>query len=105
MDDAKYISDAQQRLLAVILTLAGQEMAGLLPGQIAKQAECSPSQVTRDLSNLKHAGWAEEVPGQPGRWRLGPTIVSVAVRHTAGIDRARRRLDEITRRYGSEAAA
>lgn len=104
MDDAKYISDAQQRLLAVISTMAGNEMTGLLPGQIAKQAECTPSQVTRDLANLKHAGWAEEVPGQPGRWRLGPTIVAIAVRHAAGLDRARRRLDEVARRYGGEAA-
>jgi len=105
MSEDKYISDAQQRLLAVIRTLGGHEMDGLLPGQVAKMAECSPSQVTRDLSNLKKAGWAEEVPGQPGRWRLGPTVVSLAMRHMSGMDRARRRLDETARRYGSEATA
>lgn len=102
MDD-KYISDAQQRLLAVIRTLAGHEFDGLAPGQVAKMAECSPSQVTRDLANLRHAGWAEQVPGQPGRWRLGPTPVSIAMRHMTGLERTRARLDETRNRFAREA--
>lgn len=104
MSDDKYTSDSQQRLLSVILTLGGHEMDGLLPGQVATLAPCSPSQVTRDLANLKKAGWAEEVPGQAGRWRLGPTVVSLAMRHMSGMDRARTRLEETARRYGRDAA-
>lgn len=103
-DEDKYISDAQQRLLRVIAQMGGHEMDGLLPGQVAKLADCAPSQVTRDLANLKHAGWAEQVPGQPGRWRLGPTVVSLAMRHMTGMDRARTRLDETTRRFGKDTA-
>lgn len=102
-DEVKYISDAQQRLISVIQCLGGHEMDGLLPGQIAKHAQCSPSQVTRDLANLRHAGWAEQLPGQPGRWRLGPNVVSMAMRHMSGMDRARRRLDETSQRYATAA--
>ena len=96
--DDKYISDQQQRILALILTLAGNEIDGLAPGEIAKLNACSPSQVTRDLANLKHVGWAEQLPAT-GRWRLGPEIVQIAMRHMTALDRAQRRLDETTNRF------
>lgn len=95
-----YISEHQQRILALIRTLAGQELAGLAPGEIAKLQNCTPSQVTRDLANLKHIGWAEEVPAVANRWRLGPQIVQIALRYSAGIDRAQSRVDEIASRFG-----
>jgi len=100
MDHDKYISGMQQRLLSVIRTLGGHEVDGLLPSQIASRAACSASQVTRDLANLRKAGWAEELPGAPGRWRLGPSAVALAMRHMTGMDRARQRLDETARRFG-----
>lgn len=103
MSDDKYISDAQQRLLAVIRTMAGHEVDGLAPGQIAKMAECAPSQVTRDLANLKHAGWAEKLPGTE-RWRLGPTPVQIGLRHMGALERAKARLAETTQRYSRELA-
>lgn len=96
----KYISEAQQRILGLIQTLAGREIEGLTPGEIAKANNCSPSQVTRDLANLRHFGWAEQI--QPtGRWRLGPDIVRIAARHMAALDRAERRVSEIRSRFGS----
>ncbi len=97
-EDAKYISEHQQRVLQLIRTLAGNEMEGLAPSEIAKLNACSPSQVTRDLANLKHIGWAEQLPAT-GRWRLGPEIVQISLRHMTALDRARRRLDETTNRY------
>lgn len=96
----KYISEAQQRILGLVVTLAGHEIEGLAPGDIAKVNRCSPSQVTRDLANLKHFGWAEQLPAT-GRWRLGPDIVRVATRHMTALDRAERRLAEIKSRFGS----
>lgn len=99
--DSKYISDAQQRILGLILVLAGHEIDGLANGQIAEANKCSPSQVTRDLANLAHMGWAEQIPGT-GRWRLGPEIVQVSLRHMAALDRATRRLDEIRGRFSRE---
>jgi DNA-binding IclR family transcriptional regulator len=99
----KYISEAQQRILGLVVTLAGHEIEGLAPGDIAKFQSCSPSQVTRDLANLKHFGWAEQIQAT-GRWRLGPDIVRVATRHMTALDRAERRLAEIKSRFGSAEA-
>lgn len=97
-DDTRYISEQQQRLLRVIRALAGREVDGLAPGELAKLAECSASQVTRDLANLKHIGWAEQLT-HTGRWRLGPEIVQLSMRHLAALDRARTRLAEVQNRF------
>lgn len=94
----KYVSDQQQRGFQLIRTLAGHEIDGLAPSEIAKLNECSPSQVTRDLANLRHLGWAEQIT-TTGRWRLGPEIVQIAMRHMAALDRARNRLAEVTNRF------
>ena len=40
MTEAKYISEQQQRLLQVIRTLAGNEIEGLAPGDLAKLIPC-----------------------------------------------------------------
>lgn len=98
MSEAKYISDAQQRILQLLRCLAGNEIEGLAPGDVAKLNQCSPSQVTRDLANLKHAGMAEQLPAT-GRWRLGPDVVQIALRHMTALDRAQTRLDEIKNRF------
>lgn len=100
MSDDKYVSENQQRLLRLIQLLAGHELEGLAPGEIAKQNDCQPTQVTRDLANLKHFGWAEQIAAT-GRWRLGPDIVRIASRHMALLDKAERRLDELKSRFGS----
>lgn len=98
MSEDKYISDGQQRLMQVILTLAGHEVDGLAPGDIAKLVPCAPSQVTRDLANLKHGGYAEQI-SPTNRWRLGPRLVQIATRHMTAIDRARSKLAEVSNRY------
>lgn len=98
MADDKYISDSQQRILGLLLTLAGNEIDGLAPGQLAALNDCSPSQVTRDLANLRHAGWAEQIT-TTGRWRLGPQVVQIATRHMTALERAKTRLEEVQSRY------
>ena len=98
MADDKYISDSQQRILGLMLALAGNEIDGLAPGQLATLNDCSPSQVTRDLANLKHAGWAEQIT-TTGRWRLGPQVVQIATRHMTALERAKTRLEEVQSRY------
>lgn len=97
-DTEKYLVKPQQRLLSLIRVLAGNEIEGLSPTEIAKLQECNPSVVTSDLANLKHFGWAEQI-ATTGRWRLGPEIVQIATRHLTAIDRAQRRLDETANRY------
>ena len=98
MSDEKYICQPQQRLMELIRALAGHEIDGMAPGEIAKLNACAPAQVTRDLANLRAFGWAEQI-ANTGRWRLGPQIVQLAMRHMAALDRAQRRLADTTNRY------
>lgn len=98
MSTTTYLNDGQQRLLALIRVLAGNEVHGLAPGEIAKAQSCSPSLVTRDLANLKEAGFAEQIV-ETGRWRLGPALVQVALAHTREIEKAERKLAETRQRF------
>lgn len=96
-DTARYVSDQQQRLLRLILFLAGNELNGVRPLQIAKGLGVSASHVTRDMANLRHFGWLEDVPGAVGCVRLSPAIVQIAMRHMTGVERARSRLADLDR--------
>jgi DNA-binding IclR family transcriptional regulator len=98
VSEAQYLNSSQQRILGLLRCLAGNEMEGLAPGDIAKLNSCSASHVTRDLANLHHAGLAEQLPNT-GRWRLGPQIVQIAMRHMTALDRAQSRLDETKNRF------
>lgn len=83
-----YISDNVQRALTVLKILAGNELMGITPGDIAKAGHISPSNVTRALHNLKHHGLAELHPMINGRWRLSPSyLTSVANHLSREIDR------------------
>lgn len=93
-----YTHDGQQRILKLVLLLAGNEITGLAPADIARQQACSASMVTRDLDNLRSAGWAEQVP-ETQRWRLAPQVVQIAVKHMTALERASARLSETTQRY------
>lgn len=93
-----YIHDGQQRLLRLITALAGHEITGIAPSDLARETNTTASTITRDLANLKEAGYAELVP-ETGRWRLSPHIVQISMRHMVVLDRARERLEEIRRRF------
>lgn len=93
-----YINAAQQRLLKAVLLLAGNELNGLAPSDLAKALDTNPSNVTRDLANLKEAGLAEQIV-ETGRWRLGPKVVQIAVDFFTNLERSQSRVDEIRQRY------
>lgn len=82
--------------------LAGHEVEGLRPGQIAKALDLGPATVTRDLRALKEVGVVEQVPGMEDRWRLGPMVVQIALAHMQGIERASNRVSETKQRYSRE---
>jgi DNA-binding IclR family transcriptional regulator len=98
MSGTDYTNDAQQRILKLLMLLAGHELLGLSPSRIATELQASPSQVTRDLQNLKTAGFAELVQ-DTGGWRLAPRVVEISVRHGVAMGRAQQKLTEITNRY------
>ena len=98
MSHDKYTCEPQQRILRLLQILAGQEVHGLTPSDIAKAQDCTLSVVTRDLANLRQAGMGEQVP-ETNRWRLAPAIVQIALKHSVGLDRAQNTLDEIRNRF------
>ena len=93
-----YTSNSQQRLLKVIKTLSGNEFMGLTPGEIASALKVQPAAITRDLQNLKEAGFAEEVP-ELGRWRLGPALVQLGLAYLDCRELNKARLNELHSRY------
>lgn len=93
-----YTNEAQQRILRLLITLAGNEVTGLKPSEIAALQGCPPPMVTRDLANLRTAGLAELVP-ETDRWRLAPQMVQISMKHMAALDRAETRLAETRNRY------
>jgi len=93
-----YINAAQQRLLKTVMLLAGNEFTGLAPSDLAKALQTNPSNVTRDLANLKEAGLAEQLP-DTGRWRLGPKVIQIATAFSEHVQMTADRLAEIRQRY------
>jgi DNA-binding IclR family transcriptional regulator len=98
MSEDLYFSEHLQAMLRVIDTLFGHEVNGLLPGDVSRLAEVTPSQATRIVANLRHAGWVETVAAT-GRVRLGPKPLQGALRFMSGVERAQRQLDEIKQRF------
>lgn len=96
--EAKYTNEAQQRLLRVVMLLGEDVITGLAPAQIAKSLNVPPSYVTRDLENLKTAGWAIQQE-DTGRWLLGAKAGSLGVKVMASIDRADRKVQEARNRF------
>lgn len=97
-DPSAYAHEGQQRLLKLVQLLAGNEINGMAPAEIARQLECGAASVTRDLANLRLAGMAEQVP-ETGRWRLGPALIQIALKHSAALARAEARLAEVRDRF------
>ena len=82
--------------------LAGHEVNGLRPGQIAQAAEVSPATVARDMPVMADEGFVERVPGMEDRWRLGPKAIQIALAHMHGLDRVMSRVAEVKQRYSRD---
>lgn len=94
---AKYIVSSQQRVLQTLVALAGHELEGLAPGEVARAVRTTASNTTRDLANLREAGLAE--PMDTGRWRLSPRAAQIGLSVLKSLDDAQRRVAEISNRY------
>lgn len=94
-----YTNAAQQRLLQLVDLLAGHELQGLEPGAIAKALGCTAPVTTRDLDNLRTAGWAEQTP-LGGRWRLTPHVIQHGLRYSAALQAKAQDLRDLEQRYG-----
>ena len=73
-----YLSDQVQRTLRVISIMAGREISGISPTELAKKANISASNVTRVLANLEAQQFVERLPVDNKRYRLGVTLVQIS---------------------------
>ncbi|MDD5479668.1 transcriptional regulator [Rhodoferax sp.] len=78
--------------------LAGHEVLGLAPAEIAKGLEVPASWVSVNLPALSSTGFVERVDGT-NRWRLGVPFVRIAMTVNTELASAKRRLDEVSNRY------
>ena len=79
--------------------LAGHEVLGLAPGEIAKGLGVPPSWVSQNLPALEaETGFVERVE-DTNRWRLGVPLVRIAITVSANLNQAKRQLEELSQRY------
>lgn len=78
--------------------LAGHELLGLSPTDIAKGLDVAPSWVSQNLPAIATTGFVERVEGTT-RWRLGVPFVRIAFTVSTQLGTAKKRLDEVSARY------
>jgi len=87
------------KTLALFRLLAGHELLGLAPGEIAKGLDVGAPWVSVNLPAIADAtGFVERVDGT-NRWRLGVPFVRIAMAVTTQLSAAKRQLDEVSNRY------
>jgi ArsR family transcriptional regulator len=98
--DSKYTLPAHSRKVCQLLRLlAGHELLGLSPGEIAKGLQVSASWVSVNLPALAaETGFVERVDGT-NRWRLGVPLVRIAFTVMNAHAESKRRLAEVGQRY------
>ena len=99
MDADKYPPSGQlKRTFGVIRAMGGHTVKGMTPSEISKATGEAAFNITRSLAQLQQLGIVEETR-EPGRWRLGPLLIQIAIAHQLDIGRAKSELDEIEQRY------
>lgn len=91
-----------RRACRYLSVLAGHEVDGMRPGQIAEAMSVAPATITRDFKVLADEGFVERVPGMEDRWRLGPKPIQIFRAHELGLQRMQGRVDEVRQRYSRE---
>lgn len=92
--------EAAMKVLSIIPLLAGNELTGLTPSQVAEGTGLSVVQVGNYLATLQQADFAEPI-GDTGRWRLSARFMRIAMAHLRHVDAQQRALDEIKQRFSA----
>lgn len=95
---APKLNDAIRKTCDLFRLLAGHELLGLSPSEIAKGLDVLPSWVSVNLPAIAGTGFVERVDGT-NRWRLGVAFVRISVTVATNLSQARRRLEETSQRY------
>lgn len=99
--ESNMTNEPQQRILKLVVLLAGNEFNGLAPSEIARALNIAPPMVTRDLDNLRTAGMADRIE-ETGRWKLGPKLVQIGLAFTAHLNSQRDKVEAMATRYSRE---
>lgn len=95
------LPDHTRKTCELLRLLAGNELLGLAPGEIAKGLGVSPAWVSRTLPALEaETGFVERIEGA-NRWRLGVPLVRISTTVATNLNTARARLDDVSRRYST----
>lgn len=97
-NSSKALAGSIRKANALYRLLAGHELLGLSPGEIAKGIDVSPSWVSLNLPALAEDGFVELVQGT-NRWRLGVQFVRIAITVSTNLNQSKRQLDDLTQRY------
>ena len=98
-DTTPPLSEPIRKTCELFRLLAGHEVLGLAPGEIAKGLEVGASWVSVNLPALAaETGFVERVEGT-NRWRLGVQFVRIAITVSTNLNQAKRQLDDLTQRY------
>lgn len=89
---------AMRKANALYRLLAGHEVMGLAPGEIAKALGVAPSWVSINMPLLAADGFVERV-ADTNRWRLGVAFVRIALTVSTNLNAAKRQLEELSQRY------
>ena len=93
-DKAPVLNDAIRKTCDLFVLLAGHEVQGLAPGEIAKAMNVGAPWVSINLPALAAAtGFVERV-GDTNRWRLGVPFVRIAHTVFSANANAKRLLEE-----------
>ena len=95
---SKPLAGPIQKTCDLFRLLAGHELLGLAPGEIAKGLGVSPAWVSINLPALATTGYVEQVEGT-NRWRLGVQFVRIALTVSTNLNKAKQQLDDLTSRY------
>lgn len=87
-----------RRTCELFRLLAGHEVLGLAPSEIATGLGVPPSWVSQNLPALASIGFVEQVAQTP-RWRLGVQFVRIAVTVGSNLNAAKRQLERRSRSY------
>ena len=97
-DKSLALSEPIRKTCELFKLLAGHEVLGLAPGEIAAALKVPPSWCSRNLPALATTGFVEQVAGT-NRWRLGVPLVRIAITVSSNLNQAKRQLEELSQRY------
>ena len=93
------LNDAIRKTCELFRLLAGHELLGLAPGEIAKGLGVGAPWVSVNLPAIAaETGFVERVDGT-NRWRLGVPFVRISFTVSTQLGAAKQRLTEVSSRY------